>query len=63
MKAAHKHIASVITQNGGDINGGENQGPIANVWVICQGGLHVFVVYYWHTEGWTHRNEALMEAV
>ena len=25
--------------------------------------MHVLSVYYWHSEGWTSRNEALMEAV
>ena len=26
-------------------------------------GLRVFALYSWHSEGWTPRNEALMEAV
>ena len=28
-----------------------------------RGGLRVFSVYFWHSEGWTPRNEALLEAV
>ena len=26
-------------------------------------GVRVFSVYFWHSEGWTPRNEALLEAV
>ena len=28
-----------------------------------RGSFHVFSVYFWHSEGWTPRNEALHEAV
>ena len=28
-----------------------------------RGGLRVYSVYFWHSEGWTLRNEALLEAV
>ena len=28
-----------------------------------RGGVRVFAEYFWHSEGWTPRNEALMEAV
>ena len=40
-----------------------NQGRIAEAWVNVRGGLRVFSVYFWHSEGWTPRNEALLEAV
>ena len=40
-----------------------NEGRIAQVWVNVRGGLHVFSVYFWHSEGWTPRNVALLEAV
>ena len=40
-----------------------NEGRIAQVWVNVRGGLRVFSVYFWHSEGWTPRNEALLEAV
>ena len=30
---------------------------------MCEGGKGLFSVYLWHSEGWTPRNEALMEAV
>ena len=29
----------------------------------CKGGLQSFAVYFWHSEGWTARNEALLETV
>ena len=28
-----------------------------------RGGLRTFSVYFWRSEGWTSRNEALLEAV
>ena len=28
-----------------------------------RGGLRIFSVYFWHSEGWTSRNETLLEAV
>ena len=40
-----------------------NEGGIARAWVNVRGGLRVFSVYFWHSEGWTPRNEALLGAV
>ena len=40
-----------------------NEGRIVQSWVNARGGLRVCSVYFWHSEGWTPRNEALMEAV
>ena len=40
-----------------------NEGRIAQSWLNVRGGKRVFAVYFWHSEGWTPRNEALMEAV
>ena len=45
----------------GSIPGSE--GTIAQAWVNVRGGLRIFAVYFWHSEGWTSGNEALMEAV
>ena len=45
----------------GSISG--NEGRIAQAWVNVREGLRVFSVYFWHSEGWTPRNEALLEAV
>ena len=33
-----------------------NEGRIAQAWVNVRGGLRVFSVYFWHSEGWTSRN-------
>ena len=40
-----------------------NEGTIAQACVNVRGGLRVFSVYFWHSDGWTPRNEALLEAV
>ena len=40
-----------------------NAGRIAQAWVNVRGGLRVFSVCFWHSEGWTPRNEALLKAV
>ena len=41
----------------------ENEGRIAQAWVNVRGGLRIFPVYFWHSEGWSSRSEALLEAV
>ena len=41
----------------------QQDGTTAQFWVNCKGGLQIFAVHSWHSEGWTERNEALMEAV
>ena len=38
-------------------------GMIVQRWVNCKGGLQIFAVYFWHSDGWTARSEALLEAV
>ena len=40
-----------------------NEGRIAPAWVTVRGGMRVFSGNFQHSEGWTPRNEALMEAV
>ena len=40
-----------------------NEGRIARVWVNVRGGMRMFAAYFWHTEGWSPRNEAILEAV
>ena len=35
----------------------------AQAWVNDRGGTRVFAVFFWHSEGSTPRDEALMEAV
>ena len=40
-----------------------SEGRSAQAWVNARGGLRIFSVYLWHSEGWTPRNEAMLEAV
>ena len=40
-----------------------NEYRIAHAWVEVRGGLRVFAVYSWHSEGWTTGHDALMEAI
>ena len=40
-----------------------NEGRITQAWVHVRGVCEFFSVYFWHSEGWTPRNEALLEAV
>ena len=39
-----------------------NEGRIAQAWVNVRGGLRIFSVYFWHSEGYVE-NEVLLEAV
>ena len=41
----------------------ENEGNIAQICVNCKGGLQMFAFFFWHREGWTARNEALLVEV
>ena len=40
-----------------------NGGRIAQAWVNVSGGMRVFAVFFWNSEGWTLGNEALVDAV
>ena len=40
-----------------------NEGRIAQARVNVRGGLRIFSVHFWHSEEWSSRNEALLEAV
>ena len=57
-----KGLGAVIDKAGAvkSIPGTEDRIPQA--WIDVGGCLRVFDVYSWHSEGWTARNEALMEA-
>ena len=56
-------VALVEAEEGAIKSIPHNEGIIAQTWVNVRGGLRVFSVYFWHSEGWTPRNEALLEAV
>ena len=30
------------------------------MWIKCKEGIRILIVYFWHSEGWSVRNEALM---
>ena len=56
--------SSLVDTIGGKVEGlEENEGRIVQIWVNCKGGLQLFAVYFWYSEGWTTRNEVLMDAV
>ena len=40
-----------------------NEGRFVQARFYVQGGLRVFLVPFWHSEGWSPRNEASLEAV
>ena len=40
-----------------------NEGRITQAWVNVRGGMRVLAAYFWHTEGGTPRNEAILDAV
>ena len=62
--AVDSNLGAVLGEEEGAIDSiPGNEGRIAQEWVNVRGGLRVFSVYFWHSEGWTPRNEALLEAV
>ena len=62
--AVDSNLSAVVGMEEGAIDSiPGNEGEIAQAWVNVGGGLRVFSVYFWHSEGWTPRNEALLEAV
>ena len=55
--------AVVGAEEGAVVSISGDEGRIAPAQVNARGRLHVFSVYLWHSEGWTPRNEELLEAV
>ena len=39
------------------------KGELPLVWVNVRGSMRMFAACFWHTEGWSPRNEAIQEAV
>ena len=61
--AVDSNLGAVVGAEEGAIGSNPgNEGRIAQAWVNVRGGLRVFSVYFWHSEGWTLKNEALLEA-
>ena len=60
--AVDSNLGAVVGAEDGAIDSiPGNEGRIAKAWVNVRGGLRVFLVYFWHSEGWTPRNEALLQ--
>ena len=64
MVAIDRNLRAVVGAEEGAIESiPGKEGRIAQAWVNVRGGLRIFAVYFWHSEGWTSRNEALLDAV
>ena len=62
--AVDSNLVSISGKEGGALESiPGNEGRIAQAWVSVRGGLRVFSVDFWHSEGWTRKHEASMEAV
>ena len=62
--AVDSNLGAVVgAQEGATDSISGNEGRIAQAWVNVRGGVRVFSVHFWHSDGWTTRNEALLEAV
>ena len=57
-------LGAVVGAEGGAIESiPGNEGRIARAWVNVRGESRIFSVYFWHSEEWSSRDEALLEAV
>ena len=57
--AVDSNFGAVVGAEEGSIASiSSNEGRIAQAWLHARGGLRVFSVCFWHSEGWTPRNEA-----
>ena len=62
--AVDSNLGAVVGEEEGAVESiPSNEGRITQAWVNVRGGMRIFAVYFWHSEGWTLRNEALLEAV
>ena len=59
--AADGNLGAVVGAEEGTIESiPGNERRITQAWVNVRGGLRVSSVYFWHSERWTLRNEALL---
>ena len=64
MVAVVDHLTSAVTIGGEKVESlDENQGRIVDAGVECQKGIHVFIVYCWHSKGWTKPKEEPVRAM
>ena len=61
--AIDSNLGAVVGAEEGAIEAIPENGLIAQAWVNVRGGLRIFTVDFWHSEGWTSRNEAILEAL
>ena len=64
LVAAANHLVSVIDASGGEVEGQEgNEDKVAEMLLNCHEGMRIFAFHFWHSSGWSLRNEALRIAV
>ena len=63
--AVDSNLGTVVGEEGAAASIPGNEDRSTQPWVNVRGGMRVFSVsvYLWHSEGWTPRNEALLEAL
>ena len=50
------HLTFVVCAKGGKVESLEkNEGQFAETWIEYQEGIHIFAVYFWHTQVWSVR--------
>ena len=57
------HLTAVVSTKGGKLESVEERKKDCGSVDECREGIHNFALYFWHTEGWSVRNEDLMKAV
>ena len=63
-KGEDSNLGTVVGEGNGAVASiPGNEGRLTQAEVNVRGGMRVFAGYFWHSEGWTPRNEALLEAV
>ena len=61
--AIDSNLGAVVAEEGAIESIPEIERRNAQAWVNVRGGSRIFSVYFWHSEGWTPKDEALLEAV
>ena len=62
--AVDSNLGTVVGEEEGAVTSVPgSEGGTTQAWATAQGCMRVFSLYFWCSEGWTPRNEALLEAV
>ena len=56
--AVDSNLSAVVGEEGAVASIPGNDGRITQAWVNVRGGVRVFSVYFWHSEGWTRRKRS-----